>query len=211
MDGWTTKGQSAFKQSIFQLSNFLAMAFVTMSQNRRQYSRISIDGEPCEVNLRGQAKDGLLLDESIGGLKVGGLKLVNLVLGEPIVVNVRDEEFLCWCRSVARGKDGEFVIGLERAKPKTKPKGGRMLVNTYIANQGVHFICYATSKVHEEPMTVCLWNRDELTLQHKEIVSLTEFERASQLSDRKYFEYVAAIYGRDTRTTTKQDLLNFEF
>jgi hypothetical protein len=196
---------------IFKYLNFLAMAVLTMSENRRQYSRIVIAQDVCTIGLRGKTHQGLVLDESIGGMKIGGLKLVNLVLGEPVLVSIRDEEFLCWCRSVARGEDGQFQVGLERAKPDSKPTGDRMLINTYIANEGFHFICYATSELHKEPMTVCLWNRDELTLQHKEIVSMTEPERLEQLSNPEYLAFVAAVYGRDTNLTSMQDLINFEF
>ncbi len=187
------------------------MAFQSMSQNRRQYSRLTINGEPSTIVLRGLEYECQLLEESIGGLKIGGVKLLNLVRGEPIIVSIRDEEFLGWSRNVERVGDGTFTIGIERSKGEETEASKRMLVNTYIVNEGYHFICYATSARRQDSVEVCLWDRHQLVVKGEQLVSLTEQDRQRQLGSAEYLSVVSAIYGRDPDSTLPEQILNFEF
>lgn len=187
------------------------MVIQSMSNNRRQYSRLSINGEPSTLFLRGEQYDCQLLEESIGGLKVGGIELLNLVQGEPVIVKVRDEEFLGWSRNVSRADDGAFSIGIQRTETEQNSESKRMLVNTYIVNKGYHFICYATSARQQESVEVCLWDRHQLVVDGKQLVSMTEHDRRKQLGDPNYLSVVSAIYGQRPDTMLPQQILDFEF
>lgn len=196
-----------------------------MSQNRRQYFRLAVDVEPVEIDLRGQVYQGLLLEESIGGLKVGGLKLLNLVRGEHVVFRGQRETYRGLCRNVVRDEQGLFTIGIERSETATASLTKRMLVNSYIVNEGFCFVCYPELSGSSEATQITLWNDHQLTANTQQLCSFTEGERREHLENPACLNLVATAYGRmptSVASDSKQDdeeidlaliqeILDFEF
>lgn len=179
-----------------------------MNANRRQYSRLKLVDETCTVFLRGEEHKVELLEESIGGIKIGGVKLLNLVCDEHVIASVRDEKFEAKCRNIERDPKGGFRLGLKRDAINSGTK--RMLLNSYIANEGCHFICFVTSQENPASPKICLWNQHELTVSRNDLFPLTESERRQQLADPDYCRFVAHVYGMPAHTLPQQ-ILDFEF
>lgn len=196
-----------------------------MSINRRQYFRLAVDVELGEIDLRGQTYQGVLLEESIGGLKIGGLELVNLVRGDLVTFRGQRESYQGLCRSVARDDQGLFSIGIERAENSTGASTKRMLVNSYIFNEGYHFVCYPELTVNSENTQVTLWNEHQLIATKQQLCSFTEVERREYLESPDYLHFVATAYGKmpnlvadeskqtedNVNQTLVQEILDFEF
>lgn len=200
------------------------MAAQIMNENRRQFCRLSVDAEPCEIELRGQTYHGLLVEESIGGAKVGGLKLLNLIRGDHVTFRGQGKLFRGVCRSVARDEQGLFTIGIERAEFESKQVEQRMLVNSYISNEGYCFVCYPEQRDDSDGTQVTLWNEHQLCVKEGQLRSFTELERREQLIDPVCLSLVATAYGRSSVLTAKgrtvepgiaevliQEILDFEF
>ena len=197
------------------------MAVQTMNENRRQFCRLAVVAEPCDIELRGQTYHGMLFEESIGGVKVGGLKLLNLIRGDHVIFRGQDKQFHGRCRSVARDEQGLFTIGIERDGVASRQVEQRMLVNSYISNEGYYFVCYPEQSDVSDGTRITLWNEDQLCVKEGQLRSLTELERREQLYDPVCLNLVAAVYGKSSTLTAAagaeidvdliQEILDFEF
>ena len=81
--------------------------------NRRKYHRMPSTGESA-VYSSGVKLDCRVLDESIGGFRIAGVRLPVLPRNQPLTLEYRDESIDVFCANVERDADGSFTIGLQR-------------------------------------------------------------------------------------------------
>lgn len=187
-----------------------------MSQERRKYLRLNVSDETCQVKLGHETFEGQLLDESIGGARVGSVPLLALSLNQPVEIQFGSEVITGACRSVTRQADNLFAIGVRRneAKPLEEEKNSGMLLNTFLELSGCALICIPIASVDENTMRVMMIDGREFEIDRSKLFSLTRLERVEKLSAERRFRNILRVYNlpvTDNAFDARDAIINQEF
>jgi len=177
-----------------------------MTDNRRYFSRIKLHDEICQIEVLGQHYVVQLVDQSIGGVCVRGLEMLNVVRGLPVKLDIQSEEFSGQVLNVFRDGDHNLCYGI--AWTDAEIACDRVLLNTFVQNEGDFFVCDFRELKGEE-VGVSL-SGEELSLPRDWIVSMTEGQRETQLQNLKSRNVMGKVYGLPIRPSA-QTILDFEF
>ena len=162
-----------------------------MTQNRRYFSRIKLNGKTCLATVFDKQFKVQLVDQSIGGICIQGLELVNLIQDEEFIVIIEDEEFKGKCRSAYRDSDGNLQIGIQWNKQTIN--ADKVILNTYVQNESFYFLCDILSVPDGDHFEIQLFG-EVLNVKKSMIKTYTRRERMEQISDKKLGEILVQLH-----------------
>lgn len=167
-----------------------------MSQERRKYLRLNVSEENCQIKLGQETFEGQLLDESIGGVRVGSVPLLALSLNQPVEVKYDTEIIEGVCRSVTRQANNLYAIGVRRseAKPLEDEENSAMLLNTFMELSGCALICIPIASVDEKTVRVMMLDGREFEIERAKLFSMTRQERVEKLATERRFKNILQVY-----------------
>ena len=125
-----------------------------------------------------------LIDESIGGLRVGGLDLAYLYLGHPVLISLRGEVISGHCRTVDRDANNQLAVGICRDVDElevAQSSAPTLLVNSFIPMGDFKLVCERLETRHDGQIRLRLISGNEFTVANKQLIALTRNERESEL------------------------------
>ena len=187
----------------------------TLVVNRRKYGRIGIGDQSCAIHMNGEVTDGHIINESIGGIRIGGIPLLHLFMNQDFTIQYDDVSVTGLSRTVSRGKDDFFEIGLVRDEHFDGSSSDATLVNSFWNVDGVSFVCFPRSIVDEETMLISFPDGKEFEVPIEDVVQMTRDERGEYLLDAeiraKVGEVYAALYSNSNMFGDRISILNHEF
>lgn len=187
-----------------------------MSQERRKYLRLNVSEEVCQIKLGQEIFEGQLLDESIGGVRVGSVPLLALSLNQPVEVQYESEVINGVCRSVTRQADNQYAIGIRRseAKPLQEEEGSAMLLNTFMELSGCALLCIPIASVDENTVRVMMIDGRDFEISRSKLFSMTRLERVEKLAAERRYKNIMQVYNlpiTDNPFDARDAIINQEF
>ena len=187
-----------------------------MSQERRKYLRLNVSEEICQIKLGQENLEGQLLDESIGGVRIGSVPLLALSLNQPVEVTFEGEVIQGVCRSVTRQADNLYAIGIRRseAKPMEEEESSAMLLNTFMELSGCSLLCIPIASVDENKVRVMMIDGRELEIDREKLFSMTRLERVEKLVTERRYQSILQVYNlpvTDNAFDARDSIINREF
>ncbi|MEM7455602.1 MAG: PilZ domain-containing protein [Planctomycetota bacterium] len=183
--------------------------------NRRKYQRFPIAGTPCRIVLRGRTVSAMLVNESIEGLRVGGLAIKSLARGEQIQVMLDDRIVEGLTRSVSRSENENFEIGVQREDfSRYSDDAESRLLARYINFNGHLIVCEVCCSLSADSRLIRLLNGKELEVKPASLVSLSMDERRAILEADEELEAIEQIYKAflpDAQLESVESILELEF
>lgn len=185
-----------------------------MDLNRRKFLRLNADRQQCIVRLGIGESGGFLIDESIEGLRVGGLDLLILFADQKVAVEINDELIVGRCRSVSRSDGGYFEVGIHRERDDYDGDSQSLLLNSFMKFDGNSVTCVPLGLVGDDEVRIRLINGKEFTVMRNQIFQLTRQERLEELCDEEALAKVMQVYrlmDNDNGFTNRTSVLDHEF
>ena len=187
-----------------------------MSQERRKFLRLNVSEVNCQVKLGQETLPGQLLDESIGGVRIGSVPLLALSLNQPVQVTFETQVIVGVCRSVDRQADGLYSIGVRRseAAPVDEETASAMLLNTFMEFSGCDILCIPISSVDETSVRVMMIDGREFEVDRSKLFSMTREERVEKLCGERRFHNILQVYQlpvTDNAFDARDLIINQEF
>lgn len=187
-----------------------------MSQERRKYLRLNVSAVKCQVNLGTETYEAELLDESIGGVRVGSVPLLALGLNQTVHVTYESETIEGVCRSVMRQDDGLFAIGIRRteAAPNDEEKQQAMLLNTFMEFSGCDLLCIPVDSTDENKVRVMMIDGRQFDVDRSRLFSMTRQERVEKLCAERRYNNILKVYQlpiTDNAFDARDAIINQEF
>lgn len=165
-----------------------------MNQNRRKFNRIGTRDANCIVKLGIEESAGIVVDESIDGIRLGQLALLVLVADQKIKVEYDDQEFVGRCRSVSRDENDLFEIGVYRETDDYQQQPISMLLNSFVHFNNCNIVCVPLTVIDENRIRIRLLHGKEFTANRNQILQLTRKERTKELADEKHLADIIQVY-----------------
>ena len=167
-----------------------------MSQNRRKYHRVPIGVDAATATLRGSEFGVDVIDQSIDGLRIGGLPLDRLSVGERIEVDVDGEQILGRTRCIARVDERRYEIGIQREDfiDEESPDDGNLLLVSFIHFQERWICCQIVEDIDDSWIRIELPDGKRFQVARTVLFQLTESERREMLRDEKEFFGATEFY-----------------
>lgn len=169
-----------------------------MSENKRNFSRIKLGGQACEIEFRGQRMSGVVKDLSIDGFGITGIETESLEYGEKITVVYDDESFECRCCSAKRNVEGELQIGVRKNAPV--PLKQRMLVSQFVDCGECKVACRVIGRENGN-RRVRFLDGKSFSVSASRLTSYTIRERSENLADPKQLAMMIEFYSLSTKKT----------
>ena len=187
-----------------------------MSQERRKYLRLNVSEELCQVKLGQETFEGQLLDESIGGVRVGSVPLLALSLNQPVEVTYESEIIKGVCRSVTRQADNQYAIGIRRSEsmPLDEEENPAMLLNTFMEMSGCALLCIPIASVDENTVRVMMIDGRDFEIDRSKLFSMTRLERVEKLATERRYNNILQVYNlpvTDNAFDARDSIINQEF
>ena len=135
-----------------------------MNINRRKFLRLNTDRQQCNVRLGIGESAGFVVDESIEGLRIGGLDLLILFADQKVTVEYDGESIVGRCRSVSRGDGGYFEVGIHREGDDYTEDPKSILLNTFMKFDGKSVTCVPMGVTQDDDVQIKLINGKEFTV-----------------------------------------------
>lgn len=166
--------------------------------------------------MNGATTEGFVIDESIGGIRVGGVPLLHLFINQPFSIEYDDLAIGCRSRTVSRGDDGLFQIGLIRDGEKLEdPSSECTLVNSFWKVDGITIVCFPRNIIDEKNMTISFPDGKEFQVPIEDVTQMTRDERGDYLLDaelrNKIAEIYSAMYNNQSLFTDRRSILTHEY
>ena len=165
-----------------------------MNINRRKFLRLNTDRQQCNVRLGIGESAGFVVDESIEGLRIGGLDLLILFADQKVTVEYDGESIVGRCRSVSRGDGGYFEVGIHREGDDYTEDPKSILQNTFMKFDGKSVTCVPMGVTQDDDVQIKLINGKEFTVSRDQIFQLTRQERLEELCDDDTLAKVMQVY-----------------
>ena len=184
-----------------------------MNNNRRNYFRLKSD-EPCEVEIDRVRYPARLVDESIGGMCVGGLPITYLYQNQPVTVLVRGERTTGICKSILRDSPKTFQLGLDREAEQAN-QYNQLLLNSFIPFGDFKLVCERLERFPDDQLRIRLINGKEFFVPQDQIQPILRDEREKELGSsqgdqlRDILEVYSAMTGYQYRGIS--EVLETEF
>ena len=167
-----------------------------MLTNRRKFHRIPVD-EKCIAKIDGVDLDCVLVDQSINGAKIAGLDFLVVPYGKPLTIHHDDEGFDAIIRGVTRDKDGNMLLGIERAET-ANPESleiEAILLNSFIRHEGNLMVCIPISIEPDKRVRIQLWDGSQFPINFSALVTMNRTERYESLMKGSNLTLIAKLYG----------------
>lgn len=165
--------------------------------------------------MNGAATEGYLVDESIGGIRVGGVPLLHLFVNQPFTVEYEDIVVNGSSRTASRGENGLFEIGLVRDSEEDTSASESTLVNSFWEVDGMTVICFPRRVIDDDHILISFPDGKEFKVRMDELTQMTREERSSYLLDadlrKKIGEFYATIYNNRTLFNDRRSILSHEY
>ena len=159
-----------------------------MNINRRKFLRLNTDRQQCNVRLGIGESAGFVVDESIEGLRIGGLDLLILFADQsrrsgwapprrPCRTRLplsTTESIVGRCRSVSRGDGGYFEVGIHREGDDYTEDPKSILLNTFMKFDGKSVTCVPMGVTQDDDVQIKLINGKEFTVSRDQIFQLCD-------------------------------------
>lgn len=150
----------------------------------------------CQVKLGQETYESKLLDESIGGVRVGSVPLLALSLNQPVEVTYETEVVKGVCRGVAREAENLYSIGIRReeAKPMDDDSANAMLLNTFMQFSGCDLLCIPVASVNANKVRVMMLGGRQFDVDRSKLYSMTRQERVEKLCSEQNYNNILQVY-----------------
>lgn len=187
-----------------------------MSQERRKYLRLNVSDVSCQVTLGQETYEGQLLDESIGGIRVGSVPLLALSLNQPVQISYETEVIAGVCRSVWRNSENLYSIGIRRTEmaPLDEDTTSAMLLNTFMNFSGFDLLCIPIASINENKVRVVMIDGRQFDVDRSKLFSMTRQERVEKLCAERRFNNILQVYQlplTDNAFDARDTIINQEF
>lgn len=185
-----------------------------MLRNRRISPRQPAGQIPCTIVFNSVPAEGVVLDLSAEGAKVGGVRVSLLFADQVVHVQTPNAQFTAQCRTASRDNDGTFQIGLLKIQDQQFPNPSpTVLINSFVKNDNLSSVCLPLGFEGDLIRIQLLDGRQVLVPEHQ-IEQLTRSERLEHLCDEDCLEGALEAYGQ-ARTgndfVDRKTVLNHEF
>ena len=144
--------------------------------------------------MNGAATEGFIVNESIGGIRVGGVPLLHLFVNQPFTIEYDDLVVKGLSRTASRGEDGLFEIGLIREDDSKASSSESTLVNSFWEVDGISVVCFPRNIIDEQKMSISFPDGKEFEVLIEDVVQMTREERSEYLLDTKLRTKVGEVY-----------------
>ncbi len=187
-----------------------------MSQERRKYLRLNVSEVTCQVALGQETYEAQLLDESIGGIRIGSVPLLALSLNQPVRVTYDSETVEGVCRSVTRQAENLYAIGIRRseAAPLDDDATSAMLLNTFMRFSGCELLCIPIKSIDANRVRVMMIDGRQFDVDQSKLFSMTRQERVEKLCAERRFNNILQVYRlpqTDNAFDARDTIINQEF
>lgn len=187
----------------------------TLVVNRRKYGRIGIGDQTCLVRMNGAATEGYIINESIGGIRVGGVPLLHLFVNQKFTIEYDDISVTGFSQTASRGEDGLFEIGLSREEELEPTSSEATLINSFWVVDGVSFVCFPRNIIDQDTMSISFPDGKEFEVPIEDVIQMTQDERSEYLLDAevrgKVSELYAAMYRNSSMFSDRRSILTHEY
>ena len=186
-----------------------------MVVNRRKYGRIGIGEQSCVIRMNGIATEGFIINESIGGIRVGGVPLLHLFANQPFEIEYDDLVVAGLARTATRRDDGLFEIGLVRDGEAETSSSESTLVNSFWEVDGISVVCFPRNIIDEQKMSISFPDGKEFEVLIDEVEQMTREARGEYLLDaerrKKIGDVYSALYNNQTLFNDRKSILAHEY
>jgi len=167
----------------------------TTFDDRREYSRFHREPVACTVTTDGHSQPGFIVEESIGGLRVSGLRFDRIRLNQKIRIESEDQVINGFCRNLDFDESGKFGIGILCDETTSDVALGEHLLAWFLKHNEKSFVCFPLD-VGATKCRVRLTDGKEFTLSRDSIEYKTRSKRRSELSgDLAFLKTLTRLYG----------------
>ncbi|MFK7768135.1 MAG: hypothetical protein AB8B55_13005 [Mariniblastus sp.] len=185
-----------------------------MDLNRRKFLRLNSDRQQCVVRLGIGESGGFVVDESIEGLRVGGLDLLILFADQKVMVEFNDETITGRCRGISRGEGGYFEVGIFRETADYVEDTESILLNSFMSFNGKNIAVVPIGIVGDDQLRIRLINGKEFTIDRDKVLQITRQERLEELCNDEALAGVMEVYrlmDSSNGFTNRASVLDHEF
>jgi len=167
--------------------------------------------------MNGAATEGFIVNESIGGIRVGGVPLLHLFANQPFTIEYDDLVVEGLSRTASRGEDGLFEIGLIR---QSEVKGQSSstestLVNSFLEVDEISIVCFPRNIIDDQKMSISFPDGKKFEVLIEDVVQMTRDERGEYLMDarlrQKIGEVYCALYRNQTLFRDRKSIVAHEY
>ena len=179
---------------------------------RRRFSRIARDREPCQLRFGEATHHGWVVEESIGGLKVTGIDLLALPENQPVEITYHGISQHGICRTVGLDSDeSTFSIGIMlKDKPMLAEPHG-LLVGCFFSVHGFWVSCLPLTVDANGKLCIELFDGKELCVDRDSVQAFTIHQRRQMLlDDLDACQRLASLYQIDSPTPV-EEIVQLEF
>jgi hypothetical protein len=183
-------------------------------KNRRKFSRMIPVNAECELKIGGEKLKCELLEDSIGGMKVGGLDLLLVPQDAAVELNYRDFAQQGCCRSICRGEGNRFEMGIMLCDETSRPTTGGLLVGCFVRCHDNMIACRPIGLSDDGRVRLQIHDGKEFVIARKFLVGKTRNERARDLyANPAEVQFASKNYGLnvDNATDRVETIVDFEF
>ncbi len=185
-----------------------------MNENRRKFMRINASSVDCVVKLGVGESPGVLINESIDGLRIGEMELLILIADQKVTVCHDDGVTVGRCRSVSRNPNGTFQIGIYRVPDNYVGDATSILLNSFMRFDGCDVVCVPLAVMDDNRLRIRLINGVEFTVRREQLFQLTREEREQELRNPGKLQKLIEVYSFMDNSRDwygADDVVNHEF
>ncbi len=157
---------------------------------------------------------GVLINESIDGLRIGEMELLILIADQKVTVCHDDGVTVGRCRSVSRNPNGTFQIGIYRVPDNYVGDATSILLNSFMRFDGCDVVCVPLAVMDDNRLRIRLINGVEFTVRREQLFQLTREEREQELRNPGKLQKLIEVYSFMDNSRDwygADDVVNHEF
>ena len=164
-----------------------------MIRNKRKSERFLPQDNQCIFKIAGGNSEGILLNKSEEGIRVGSLNLLILFADQQVVIEMENEVLVGRCRSVLREESGTFQVGILREPENFEDDSDSILINSFVKLGEQKLVCVPKS-IEGQMIQVSLLNDEEVEVHMNQVMQMTREERLDELCDEDYLQAAIRTY-----------------
>jgi hypothetical protein len=165
-----------------------------MKHDQRKFFRINKNLIDCKVTWKGNCCDGVLIDESIEGLRVGLEDAIPFSTRDSVSISVDGNDIVARPRNLFRSSDEQYALGLERVTAQQNVSLHYHLIRQFVDLSGCSIPCTITEQDSGHRTLIQIADGKEFVVETQRLKKLTIGERAKQFEDPKQLHRVVNSY-----------------
>lgn len=185
-----------------------------MPDNRRKYMRIPVSGDVAEATIHGSQQKVSVINQSIGGIRIGNIALDRLNRGDRIEIDFAGEVIEGVAQSLTRIDERTYEMGIRRADVDEDDGDRSALLVSYIHLQNRWICCRIVEDLDAQSVRIALLDGKTFKVERSVLFQLTCDERLQMLREGKHYQQAVEFYQiiiPQTKITSLADVLNLEF